>query len=273
MEQVKEDLTILNKDGYKYIRMYEPNQHAKMTAQAIRESGLDMKMMVGIDPRAEYNNPGCPWDPQDKPEEELMKNAQFNDSQIDELIAFAKEYDDVVMAISIGNENTPDWGSDLVEIERLVGFAKRLRAGSDKIITYNEGSIEWPRLQAIAEVVDVISIHTYPLWFGNTAEEAVEVMKEHYQKISDLYPDKQVVISECGWATSGRRENMKAGQACEENQAIYIKELNKWLEEERVVAYIFEAFDEPWKGGADQTEPEKHWGLYYEDRTPKPAMK
>jgi len=273
MEQVKEDLTILNKDGYKYIRMYEPNQHAKMTAQAIRELGFDMKMMVGIDPRAEYNNPGCPWDPQDKTPEQLAENAKINDEQLEELIKFAAEYDEVIMAVSIGNENTPGWGSDLVEIDRLVGFAKRLKEGTNKIVTYNEGSLEWDRLSAIAKELDVISIHTYPLWFGNAVEEAIDVMKEHYRNISDLYPDKQVVISECGWATNGKREDMMPGQACEENQVIYIKELNKWLEEEQIVAYVFEAFDEPWKGGNDGDEPEKHWGLYYVDRTPKPAMK
>ena len=271
MEQVKEDLTILKNGGYQYIRMYEPNQHARMTAEAIRELQYDMKLMVGIDPRAEYNNPGCPWDPQDKGEEQLVQNAAYNDEQIEELLRFAKEYDDVVMAISIGNENTPGWGSDLVTVERLIGFAKRLREGSNKIITYNEGSPEWPHLKELGGYLDLICIHTYPLWFGVSVEEAMDVMKQHYQDIVKLYPDKQVIISECGWATMGNRD-MKEGAACEENQKKYIKELNQWLEEEKIVAYIFEAFDEPWKGSADENEPEKHWGLYYADRTPKPVL-
>lgn len=271
LEQVKEDLTILKEEGYQYVRMYEPNQHAKDTAQAIRELGYDMKMMVGIDPRAEYNNPGCPWDPQDKSEEELMANAEYNDDQINQLIAFAKENSDVVMAISIGNENTPGWGSDLVTMDRLISFAKRLREGSDKIITYNEGSVEWPRLTELGAYLDVICIHTYPLWFGNAVEEAINVMKEHYDKIAGLFPDKQIIISECGWATKGSRD-MKEGAACEENQVTYMKELEKWLNEEKIIAYIFEAFDEPWKGSDNEEEPEKHWGLHYEDRTKKPAL-
>ena len=32
---------------------------------------------------------------------------------------------------------------------------------------------------------------------------------------------------------------------------------------------MFEAFDEPWKGSPDPNEPEKHWGLYTEQRKPK----
>lgn len=35
----------------------------------------------------------------------------------------------------------------------------------------------------------------------------------------------------------------------------------------------FEAFDEPWKGSRDQLECEKHWGLFYVDRSPKLVMK
>jgi exo-beta-1,3-glucanase (GH17 family) len=36
--------------------------------------------------------------------------------------------------------------------------------------------------------------------------------------------------------------------------------------------YYFEAFDENWKGSSDPLEPEKHWGLYRADRTPKLAL-
>jgi len=37
--------------------------------------------------------------------------------------------------------------------------------------------------------------------------------------------------------------------------------------------FFFEAFDEPWKGSKDPDEPEKHWGIYYENRTPKKVKK
>ena len=36
--------------------------------------------------------------------------------------------------------------------------------------------------------------------------------------------------------------------------------------------FVFEAFDEPWKGSADPLEPEKHWGLFTVERQPKLAV-
>ena len=32
---------------------------------------------------------------------------------------------------------------------------------------------------------------------------------------------------------------------------------------------MFEAFDEPWKGGNNPLEAEKNWGIFKVDRTPK----
>ena len=45
------------------------------------------------------------------------------------------------------------------------------------------------------------------------------------------------------------------------------------MKKKKVLTFLFEAFDEPWKGSDDSLEPEKHWGLYNENRTPKVAMK
>ena len=38
-------------------------------------------------------------------------------------------------------------------------------------------------------------------------------------------------------------------------------------------AVSVEAFDEPWKGSEKEDEPEKHWGIFNEDRSPKEAVK
>ena len=41
----------------------------------------------------------------------------------------------------------------------------------------------------------------------------------------------------------------------------------------RIRWVLFEAFDEPWKGSPDLLEPEKHWGLFRVERTPKLVMR
>jgi hypothetical protein len=45
-----------------------------------------------------------------------------------------------------------------------------------------------------------------------------------------------------------------------------------WTDEAGILCFVFEAFDEPWKGSPDPMEPEKHWGLYTVDRQPKKVM-
>jgi exo-beta-1,3-glucanase (GH17 family) len=39
------------------------------------------------------------------------------------------------------------------------------------------------------------------------------------------------------------------------------------------MTFVFEAFDEPWKGSDEPLDPEKHWGLFTVDRKPKLAIK
>jgi exo-beta-1,3-glucanase (GH17 family) len=56
-------------------------------------------------------------------------------------------------------------------------------------------------------------------------------------------------------------------------QARYCRELMAWTRAKGILTFIFEAFDEPWKGSADPMEPEKHWGLFNVDRTPKEFMR
>ena len=45
-----------------------------------------------------------------------------------------------------------------------------------------------------------------------------------------------------------------------------------WTRAEGLLCFVFEAFDESWKGSPDPLEPEKHWGLFTADRKPKLVM-
>lgn len=270
IDQIKEDLEILDKCGFKYLRMYDPVSYAEDVCKVIREEKFDMKLMLGAGLSCEVNNPDCPWLKTVYTDEELKSFADFNDKRIDELIRIANTYPDVINVVSIGNENTPSWGANTVPVPRLIEFADRLRKGTQKPVTFNEGAFEWPLLSELAEHLDIICVHSYPLWYGNTAEEAVAVNKEWYKKIKDLYPNKPVWFSEVGWSTSAVDfSQMKEGEACIEKAKRYYDEFLPWIEEEKIISYLFEAFDEPWKGGDNPDEAEKHWGIFNEDRTPK----
>jgi hypothetical protein len=74
-----------------------------------------------------------------------------------------------------------------------------------------------------------------------------------------------------------RRPRLLEGQlltnASEELQALCYQQLLDWTASEKILAFVFEAFDEPWKGSSDPLEPEKHWGLFTVDRKPKRVMR
>lgn len=269
-EQIVEDIKIIDENGFKYIRMYDPISYAEMTCQVIKDLGVNIKLMLGPGLISEVNNPGCPWMQKKFSEEELKERAAHNDKNIDNLIKIANKYPDVINAVSVGNENTPNWGANNVTVERLIEFAERLREGTGKPVTFNEGAFEWESLDELAKHLDIISVHSYPLWYGNTVEEALEVNKQWYKKIKEKYPDKFVLFSEVGWSTDcADFSQMKEGQANEENQKKYYDEFWEWADREKIIAYMFEAFDEPWKGGKGANEAEKNWGMYKVDRTPK----
>lgn len=270
-EQIKEDLDILLKDGYRYIRMYDPNEHARRVLELIRENKLPLQCMIGVDNFSEVSNPNCPWDKQNIPAEVLAANAKRNDAEVEKLIAMVKEFPDEIFAVSVGNENTPGWGARIVSEERLVRHAKRLKEALDKPVTFCEGAGEWLHLPSLVKELDFISIHSYPLHCSVKIDGALELNKKDYAEISKTYPDKQVIFTELGWSTKAR-DDVKKDSASEENQKRYIAEVNAWFEEEKIIGFLFEAFDEPWKG-EDVESCERNWGLYYVDRTPKPAVK
>ena len=250
--------------------MYDPNEHAHRVLQVITEEKLPLQCMIGIDPIAEYNNPGCAWGTT-YTEEELEAHKKRNDGQIRELIALANRYPEEIIAVSVGNENRPSWGSDLVPENRLIQWARTLKANVSQLVTYNEGAPEWPHIPGLAEAVDVISIHSYPVWNHVSREQAVAFNKEDLRKVRECYPGKQVIFTECGWPTDCN-DSMDRTQVSPQMQQAYIRELLQWTEQEQIPVFLFEAFDEPWKGSEKEDEPEKHWGIFNEDRSPKEAV-
>lgn len=90
-DEIKEDLRIIESEGFKYIRMYSPVIYAEMTCQVIRDCGMNIKVMLGPELISEVNNPGCSWVHEVYTEEELAKRAEFNDKRIENLVRIANE--------------------------------------------------------------------------------------------------------------------------------------------------------------------------------------
>lgn len=266
-EEIAEDMEILAGDGYRYLRMYDPNLHARRVLETIRDRKLPMKCIIGIDSDPEVNNPNCPWEKQNYSAEQLQAHIDRNDGELNKLIDLVKEFDDEVIAVSVGNENTPSWGAHIVPEDRLIDHAKKLKAALNKPVTFCEGAFEWKNLSKLAAEVDFISIHSYPYHYGTDLDKSVALNKQQFEEIKALYPDKEVIFTEVGWSSDSTSQNTPA-RASLENAKAYITELTQWLEQDQVVAFLFEAFNEPWKGDSVRSS-ECNFGLYTVDRIKK----
>ena len=270
-EQVKEDLLILE-PHWDYLRLYDCGPHAHIVLNVISQENLPFKVMLGADITAEVSNPNCPWGAH-YDEQQLVKNKQHNIDEVERIIELANQYQDIVLALSIGNEASVDWTDHLVPVESLVTYAKRIKAATEKPITFCENYHPWTyKLAPLVAELDFISIHTYPAWEYKTIEEALDFTKQNYHMVADLFPEKPVVITEAGWTTASNGRGIESWNASEELQAIYCQQLIEWSVEEQIVTFVFEAFDEPWKGSDHPEEPEKHWGFFKENRQPKLVM-
>lgn len=270
-DQIKEDLLLLQ-GQWKYLRLYACDKQSETVLRVIREEKLDFKIMLGAYIGAEVNNFGCPWGGVYS-EELLLQNKVNNLKEIERLIAFANEYEDIVFSLSAGNEASVSWTDHYVPVENIISYVKIIKERAKQPVTFCENYVPWlDHLKDLVEAVDFISIHTYPVWEYKNIHEALEYTKQNYSSVADKYPHKPVVITEAGWATNSNGRGIDPQNVSEDLQEIYYKDLMKWTQEEEILCFYFEAFDEPWKGSPEPLEPEKHWGLFTVDRKPKKVM-
>ncbi|WP_423223543.1 glycosyl hydrolase family 17 protein [Candidatus Amarolinea aalborgensis] len=269
--EIREDLLMLA-DFWSFIRLYDCSQHAETTLKVIRDEGLPLRVMLGVDLAAEMSNPNCPWGAEFS-DETLSANRQLNRKQVERLMALANAYRDIVFAVSVGNEASVEWTDHMVSVDSLVAYTRRIKSAVSQPVTFCENYVPWvQKLQPLVAELDFLSVHTYPVWEYRTIDDALAYTKQNYDSVARHFPDKPIVISEAGWTTASNGRGIDPANASEAFQAEYYEQLMAWTTAEKILTFVFEAFDEPWKGSSDPQEPEKHWGLFYVDRTPKLVM-
>jgi len=269
--EIQEDLLLLGQHWH-LLRLYDCSRHAERVLEVIRTEGLPFKVMLGAYLGAEMNNFGCPWGPTCT-EAELDANQAENDAEVHRLIALARRYEDIVFAVAVGNEATVDWTDHFVPVRRMIQLVRLVKQCVSQPVTFCENYVPWQnKLRDLVPELDFISLHTYPVWEYKHIHEAIDYTRDNYESVARLYPHKPVIITEAGWATNANARGIQPENASEELQAIYYEDLMAWTRAEGILTFVFEAFDEPWKGSPDPMEPEKHWGLFTVDRTPKKVM-
>lgn len=272
-EEILEDLQILkNQTPFRLIRMYDCGENTQMVLKVIKDNNLDFEVMLGIWLKAELSaHETCAWLTEPIPQEILENNKRLNAEEIEKGIDLAKKYSDIIVAVNVGNEALVDWNDHKVSTESIIGYVKRVQNVIDQPVTVADNYKWWAdHGQELAKVVDFASIHVYPVWEGKGIAEGMPFTIENVMEVMEALPGVEIVITEAGWASTASEFGERSGEAIQKQ---YIKALMDWSVQNNVTTFIFEAFDEDWKGNPDNPlGAEKHWGLYNVDRTPKEVI-
>jgi exo-beta-1,3-glucanase (GH17 family) len=270
--EIREDLTLMW-PHWQLLRIYGAREIARPLLEQIRASGLEMKVMLGVWIAAEERRDGQG--------NVLARDAAAvaaNRLEADAAITLAREYPEIVVAVCVGNETQVSWSPFPSPLDILIGYVRQIRAAVAVPVTTADDYQYWNRSEslALAREVDFITVHIHPLWNGQQLDNALPWFREQLAAVRAVHPDRQVVIGETGWATAaaktGEQGRLIKGTPGEAQQAVFYDAVRAWAASERVVTFVFEAFDENWKGGDHPDEVEKHWGLFRADRTAKAAL-
>ncbi len=268
--EILEDLQLIS-DHWNLIRIYSSDDISERILKVIRKNNLPIKVMLGVWLESETNSP------------------QRKDENIKEVlnaIKLANEYKQIIAAINVGNETQVYWSAHKMEINDLIHYVRTVRNNTTVPVTIADDYNFWnkPLSKSFADEVDFIVVHIYPLWNGQILDNAIEWMNSIlFNEVKKLHPEKTVVLGEIGWATKydsskiedGQQGSLIKGEVSLAAQEKFLNKISTWIDRNKIPTFLFEAFDEPWKGGGESAGPdeiEKHWGVFYEDRTPKESF-
>lgn len=264
--EILEDLQILL-PHWQMIRVYGADEDSERILKVIREHKLPIRMQLGIWLENETNNP---------------QRHKANMEQALKGIELANTYAEEVIAINVGNETQVDWSYHRMDINDLVRYIRLVREQVSQPVTTADDYNFWNKEHSmqVADEIDFIMLHAYPLWNGKTLDIALHWMDSVYTSTHKRFSRMPMIMGEVGWGTAydpsrmgpGEEGSLIKGEISIEAQETFLRQLHSWTEENQVPTFWFEAFDEPWKGGGEAVSEkvlEKHWGLYTKDRQPK----
>ncbi len=271
-ENTLEDLKILARHGnFGLIRLYDSGKNSEDVLRIIKSHKIAMKVLLGAWLSAEIYNTNCPWLKDQLSPKVLDANRVKNQQQAESAIRLANQYPDVVVAVNVGNEALVKWTDHLVPVDSVISYVRKVKKAIKQPVTVAENYDWWVHQgTALAKELDFISVHTYPVWEGKDIDDGLSFTIANIQAVRNALPRSRIVITEAGWATVAREFGARAS---EEKQQRYYNELYQWTARMNITTFFFEAFDEPWKGDAnDPLGAEKHWGLFTVERKAKSTM-
>jgi exo-beta-1,3-glucanase (GH17 family) len=221
-----------------------------------------------------------------EPEEDRPEKREGNLRQVVLGVELANRYPDIVTALSVGNETQVFWSAHRMPDSTLIRYLRAVRSAVSVPVTTMDDYLYWnkPESRPVADEVDFVATHIHPLWNGQALEHGIAWLDSVYRDLREAHPERAIVIGETGWATdydpdltgTGEQGTLIKGEVGTAAQAAFLADMNDWIDSTRITTFLFEAFDEPWKGGGENSSPrhvEKHWGVFYENREPKESFR
>lgn len=275
---VLQDLRLVQATGIGTIRLFSSRAFARTLLEVIRDNNLDLKVQLGA-----YPNP-IP---------DAAAEAD-NIAELDACIALAREFPQIVHAVSVGNETMVEWSTHKVPVADMARYIKRVRDAIQQPVTTNDNWLFWASVpKEIAAVVDFAAVHVYPFldtfynptaydWRQKDADPSVRARAMIDATVAEAKSQFEraraglvklnlgtlpMTIGETGWAAVDTPGGPNlAFRAHPVNQKMYFDALQQWAQDGRRDAqgpkaiFYFQAFDEPWKQGDDG------WGLFNTNR-------
>ena len=193
----------------------------------------------------------------------LSPDLQANEKELDRLLTVAHSPPYNVVRLIAGNEAL--LREDL-NLTQMIAYLDKVRSATDIPVSTAEPWHVWLKNPELAEHVDYLAVHLLPFWEGIALDNAVDFSINTYQRLQEAFPGKPIVVTEVGWPSNGR--SIKQADASQANQAKFLRRFIPRAEQEHMVFYVMEAFDQPWKSDIEGSVG-GHWGVFDSFREPK----
>lgn len=190
--------------------------------------------------------------------------------ELEQLIASANRYPDVVQALIVGNEAL--LRKD-ISGPRLAELIVEVKSRVKQPVTYADVWEFWLKYPQIAPVVDFITIHLLPYWEDEPTGIDNDAALKHVAAVRDeyvrLFAPKDILIGETGWPSHGRQRETAVPSLI--NEAKFMRGFVELAENNGWKYNLIEAFDQPWKR-ANEGAVGGYWGLFDADRNDKGVL-
>lgn len=292
---IKQDMDLLVAGNIRLIRVFDSSDKvAKQTLDVIVDNNIDMKVQLGA------FMGGFKFQPNPYRVEEI-EAANMRELQRTIDLANDPKYRDVILTVSVGNENLIDFSADRLDPPVMARYIKYVRDRVTQPVTTDDNFQVFsnPIPKVVLDQIDFTAIHAYPVidtefpasplywdWRQKSVpagparaaammDASIVELKKQYQATRDALNSvglgkMPIVITETGW--KARNTGNQRFRANPVNQKMYVQRLETWRQDSRlsgsgpVNIFYFEAFDETWKQGDDG------WGLFNKDRKARYAV-